>query len=125
MSQTRFGEKVEKRLVVQRQLFSERNSVYQDNWRKVGKVMEALYPDGITLRDQHDFNRHHILELMVVKLTRYTAVEGGHPDSLDDLGVYAAILAEIDQEILRNLPETEDAPESWETLRGRPINPKA
>jgi hypothetical protein len=76
-----------------------RNAVYGDNYKRVGAAMQALFPKGVRLEGEVAFNRWHILELMLVKLSRYAvAVERGesHQDSLRDLAVYAAILEEID-----------------------------
>jgi hypothetical protein len=81
-------------------IFRDRNPTYGENWRKVGPVMTALFPEGVSLRSEMDHARFHILMLIVVKLTRYANAweKGGHADSLDDLAVYAAMLAEIDVE---------------------------
>jgi hypothetical protein len=81
--------------------FRARNAVYGDNYLKVGKVMAALFPDGVTLRTVDDHNRFHIFMLAVVKLTRYVHNwdATGHADSCHDLTVYAAMLESIDEEI--------------------------
>lgn len=81
--------------------YKQRNAIYQDNFRVVGKVMEALFPGGApALHDHHDYNRWHIFELMIVKLTRYVANWGNpDPDSLLDLLPYVAILGAQDEEM--------------------------
>lgn len=101
-----FSKQVLLRLEEAAAVYKERNAVYKDNFRTVGKVMEALFPDGTNLAGEDDFNRWHILELMIVKLTRYTQNwdKGGHADSLADIGVYAAILSGIDSQIEEDLP---------------------
>lgn len=78
-----------------------RNAVYGDNFLKVGKIMETLFPDGITLKTADDHNRFHIFMLGVVKQTRYVHnwPSGGHSDSSHDLTVYSAMLEAIDAEI--------------------------
>lgn len=79
--------------------YFERNSVYGDNYKRVGGAMAALFPNGVKLDSEVAFNRWHILELILVKLSRFAvAVERGesHQDSIRDLAVYAAILEEID-----------------------------
>jgi hypothetical protein len=79
--------------------YNERNAVYGDNFKRVGGVMQALFPNGVKLDSDEAFQRWHILELAVVKLTRWAvSVERGesHQDSLRDLAVYSAILEEID-----------------------------
>ncbi len=82
-------------------IFEERHKVYGDNYKKVGTVMAALFPDGLDLKTADDHNRFHILMLDVVKLTRYAENwhKGGHRDSLLDKAVYNTMLASIDQEI--------------------------
>lgn len=79
-------------------LFADRNAVYKDNYIIVGKVMQALFPDGIELKHPDDFARWHLFELMIVKLTRYAVQyrSGGHPDSLNDMINYLAMLQVID-----------------------------
>jgi len=81
------------------QLYQERNAVYGDNYKRVGPVMANLFPDGVNLKTDDDFMRFHLLELIVVKLTRYchNYDAGGHEDSITDLGVYAFMLKEADQ----------------------------
>lgn len=81
-------------------VFEERNAVYQDAYLIVGKVTEALFPNGVTLVTEEDHNRWHLLELIIVKLTRYSANwKTGHKESMDDLIVYGAMLASLDDEI--------------------------
>jgi hypothetical protein len=79
--------------------FREKNKLYGDNWKMVGKVMTALFPNGIELKTPEDHNRYHILMLKIVKLTRYAVNwKKGHPDSIGDDMVYAAMLFSIDEE---------------------------
>jgi len=72
--------------------FEERNKVYGDNWLRVGEVMMALFPEGITLRTAEDFQRWHLFELIVVKQTRFANSGLTHPDSIRDTCVYSAML---------------------------------
>jgi hypothetical protein len=78
--------------------FRDRNKVYGDNFLRVGAVMQGLFPDGMTIKTEHDWNRLHILLLGVVKQTRYVQNwgKGGHQDSIRDSAVYAAMLEMID-----------------------------
>ncbi len=80
-------------------IYKERNKIYGDNYKVVGEVMKQLFPNGVELKTAQDFNRWHLLELLVVKLTRYCNnwKEGGHEDSIVDLGVYAFMVQEVDQ----------------------------
>lgn len=82
------------------ELFAERNGVYKDNYVIVGEVMRALFPDGVQISLSEDFERWHLFELFIVKLTRYAVQykEGGHDDSLNDMINYLAMLQVLDQE---------------------------
>lgn len=82
--------------------YAERQKVYGDNYKFVGDIMAALFPQGIKVVTADDWNRMHIFLLVVVKLTRYRQnfEAGGHSDSLIDMATYAAMLEEIDREIL-------------------------
>lgn len=95
-------------------LFAERNAVYKDNFRMVGKIMEAMFPDGIKLVTQDEHNKFHLFMLAIVKLSRYAInYEKGHKDSLDDLIVYFSMVAALDHEAAARLFELapeEDSP---------------
>lgn len=70
--------------------FRERNGKYKDNWRNLGDVMVALYPEGITLRTADDFVKFHLLEWTLGKVTRFVNSDDG--DSIEDAAVYAAMI---------------------------------
>lgn len=72
--------------------YRERNTVYNDNWRNVGKVMVALFPNGRSLGSEKAFNEWHLFELIVVKLTRFANSDFTHADSIHDIAIYAAML---------------------------------
>lgn len=72
--------------------FRERNAVYKDNYKVVGKVMSAFFPEGVTLTTEADHNFYHLFELLIVKLTRFTNSGLTHKDSIHDIAVYAAML---------------------------------
>lgn len=71
--------------------FRERNAVYGDNAHKVEAVMQALFPDGVTLKNQGDYHMWHLFELIIVKLTRFSNSGLTHQDSIHDLAIYAAM----------------------------------
>ena len=82
------------------QTFREKNAIYGNNWRLVGKVMRGLFPNGLEIQSAEDWERLHILLLMVVKMTRYAVnFKNGHADSIRDATVYGAMLEMIDEEI--------------------------
>lgn len=96
-----FGDRVLQTFEVAARTYEERNRVYKDNFRVVGRLMNAMFPNGAPkMSNEEDFNRWHIFELIIVKLTRYVQNwnQGGHKDSLDDILVYVAMLQEIDSE---------------------------
>lgn len=77
--------------------YEERNKLYGDNYKKFGRVMEAMFPNGLTLNTTQDFNRYGIFVQCASKLMRYAENlnKGGHQDSAHDLSVYAAMLEEL------------------------------
>jgi hypothetical protein len=77
--------------------YEQRNKLYGDNYKKFGRVMMAVFPNGLVLAGEDDFNRLGIFIQCVSKLTRYSEMltRGGHQDSAHDLSVYAAMLEEL------------------------------
>lgn len=75
--------------------FRERNKVYGDNYKRVGAAMVAMFPQGVHLKTEEDFNRWHLFELMVVKLTRFANTGLVHQDSIHDAAVYAAMVESL------------------------------
>jgi hypothetical protein len=75
--------------------FRERNKVYGDNYKRVGAVMAAMFPNGMTLVTEHDYNVWHLFELMVVKMTRFANSDLTHEDSIHDAAVYAAMVESL------------------------------
>jgi hypothetical protein len=75
--------------------YRERNKVYGDNYKRVGEVMVALFPQGVTINTKDEFNVWHLFELMIVKLTRFANSGLSHEDSIHDLAVYAAMVESL------------------------------
>ncbi len=75
--------------------FRERNAVYGDNYLRVGAVMRELFPDGMQLRTAEEFNKWHLFELMIVKLTRFVNSGLTHEDSIRDLVVYGSMVESL------------------------------
>jgi hypothetical protein len=75
--------------------YRERNKVYGDSWRKVGAVLAALHPDGVTLKTQADHELFHNWSLIVVKMARFATSGLTHRDSIHDAAVYAAMIESI------------------------------
>lgn len=77
------------------QTFQERNAVYKDNANNVANTMGALFPNGVVLNTPEDFNRWHLFELLIVKLTRFANSGLMHKDSIHDAMVYAAMVESL------------------------------
>jgi hypothetical protein len=75
--------------------YRERNKVYGDNYKRVGAVMAAMFPNGVDLFTEEDYNVWHLFELMVVKLTRFANSGLTHEDSIHDAAVYAAMVESL------------------------------
>ena len=75
--------------------YRERNAVYGSNYLHVGPVMKGLFPQGVILRTPDDFARWHLVELIVVKLSRFAVSGLTHADSIHDIGVYAAMVESL------------------------------
>lgn len=78
--------------------FQERNEKYDSAYKKHGHVMDALFPDGITIQGSADQNRMGVFVMIVGKLVRYANnfEDGGHHDSLHDLAIYSNMLKDLD-----------------------------
>lgn len=107
---TPFGRKAMRLMRQAASTYEMRNSVYKDNFLVVGRVMEALFPDGAPrLHDKEDFNRWHIFELLIVKLTRYVANwDNPDEDSLVDMIPYLAILGAQDEDLRETIKAQQD-----------------
>lgn len=70
--------------------YRQRNAVYGDNFRMVGKMMAVLFPDGVPKEVLHS-DQFHLFELTLVKLSRFAVSGLQHQDSVHDAGVYCAM----------------------------------
>jgi hypothetical protein len=79
--------------------YRKRNKVYGNNYKRFGSIMHSLYPNGVKLNTEHQWNRFGIILQLISKLSRYvTDPENGHLDSIHDAGVYCFMLEELDAE---------------------------
>ena len=78
--------------------YKERNKVYGDNYKSVGRVMKALFPNGVNLKTEEDFNTWHLFELVIVKITRFANSNLKHKDSIHDTAVYSAMIESLIKE---------------------------
>ncbi len=80
------------------QLYQERRKVYKRSDLNLGNVLEALFPNGVTIESNHDHIRFSLIVQIVTKLTRYANNwQGGHKDSIRDAMVYCAMLEAQDE----------------------------
>jgi hypothetical protein len=79
--------------------YRDRNAVYGDDYKKIGAMYVALFPNGLTVKTADDWQRLALLMAAVGKMRRYTNnfESGGHADSLLDLAVYSTMLKELDE----------------------------
>lgn len=105
-----FGQGVEAILGEALETYRARNAAYLYNAEKVGKVMEAMFPDGVTLKGAGDFHMFHLFELMMVKATRFANSGLKHTDSMRDCGVYSFMCENLveDHAITIHKPNKED-----------------
>ena len=81
-------------------IYKDRNKTYGDNYKNFGKVMSGIFPNGLTVQTEDDFNRLGVFVQLIAKATRYgNAFDKRHADSLDDTSVYAQMLRELDDDI--------------------------
>lgn len=76
--------------------FEQRNKLYGDNYKHFGKLMQGIFPRGLTIESVDDWNRLSLLMQAAAKLSRYgQSFTEGHVDSAHDAAVYAAMLEEL------------------------------
>ena len=75
--------------------FRQKNGAYGANYLMVGPIMTILFPNGVTLKTPEDFTKWHLVELIVIKLTRFACTNLDHHDSVHDMGVYAAMIESL------------------------------
>lgn len=82
-------------LIASADLYRDRNASYGDNYKRFGKVMHSLFPDGKKITGPDEWNQIGVFIQMVSKISRF--VDGGmhHDDSLEDLSVYSTMLREL------------------------------
>jgi hypothetical protein len=90
--------------------FRSRNPMYGENWKNVGNVMAAMFPNGITLRTPRDFVRFHFFDWTVGKLCRFVNADMEHTDSVHDAAVYLSMI-----EAFLSLEQKEDG--TWASKR--------
>ena len=70
--------------------FRGKNAVYGDNYKLVGDIIKVMFPDGVP--SELVYNAQWcLLELILVKLTRWTNSNLQHQDSIHDAAIYCAM----------------------------------
>lgn len=79
-----------------------RSELYGDNYKHFGSVMRGLFPEGLMVQTEDEWNRLGIVVQCASKLGRYcnSIAQGDRPhvDSAHDLSVYAAMLQELSEQ---------------------------
>jgi hypothetical protein len=80
--------------------YEKRNVEYANSYRKFGAVAAALFPEGLRVRTEEEWNRLGVFMWALSKMHRYAGrfADGGHADSALDLATYAAMLRELTTE---------------------------
>lgn len=79
---------------------SQRAEVY-GNYKIIGRVMDALYPDGFLVKGPDEWNRIILFLMIQNKLARISngIPTSSHRDSLDDISIYAQMLANFEDDL--------------------------
>lgn len=76
--------------------FEARNAAYGNAYAGIGRVLRAMWPDGLRIQGEEEFGRLALLIMCVGKMHRYaSSFATGHIDSARDAAVYAAMLEEL------------------------------
>jgi uncharacterized protein YeaC (DUF1315 family) len=82
--------------------YKERHDMYGDNYKRFGKILMELFPEGIHITNAEEASCLNLLIQIQGKITRYAEMlsigRGGHVDSAHDACVYAAMLESITDE---------------------------
>lgn len=85
--------------------FTERSQQYKSNWNMVGELTAVLFPNGVPVELLRK-PQFHLLELLLVKVSRYAVTDLTHRDSIHDAAVYATMceaVHELEMETLDDL----------------------
>lgn len=93
--------KADKLLEQKAELFRRKNKQYGSTYKEFGKVMLALFPEGIACVTEKSFTEFGIFHMLVHKIHRMSKTLGNPEkrdtllDSVRDLQVYGAMLEEL------------------------------
>lgn len=91
---------VPQRLAALAKIYEERGKVYAKDYQHLGASLKAIFPQGLLLETEEEFNRFALFIHLHGKMARYgqNIKKGGHADSLDDASVYAQLMRECDDD---------------------------
>lgn len=117
----------DQRLIDAAALFMQRNKQYGDNYRTIGPVLAAMFPDGLHVGGAEEMQRVFTIVMVVMKITRYAQNidRGGHQDSLDDMSVYSMMAAytdELDLQITKSMAQEPLSTRDSGSLVGYPFS---
>jgi hypothetical protein len=77
--------------------YEQRNTLYADNYKRIGPILQQLFPTGIPPMDAEGWVRFGLWFMQFSKCVRYAMQlrNGGHVDSAHDACVYSAMLQEM------------------------------
>ena len=74
--------------------YRERTALYGGNFETVGKLLAALFPDGVEPALLHS-PIFHLFMQQLNKIARFAATDCTHADSVHDCAVYGAIIESL------------------------------
>ncbi len=91
------------------ELYKRKNSDYGDSWKKTGKILNILFPEGIAINEEKKFTEFSIIIRKVDKLCRITNLlftekninikSESIVETCEDDGIYSFMLAEYINEV--------------------------
>ncbi len=81
-------------------LFKSRNKEYGSSYLSFGKLCDATFPDGLTIKGVKSWTRFGVIFQQLIKTTRiaqtFSRTGKAHLDSCRDAGVYSFMLEEVE-----------------------------
>ena len=97
--------RVAQRLRSRAALFKHKNRDYGEAYLRVGEILNALFPEGLLIKGEQKFSELGLLVRMLDKMFkganlrfkngRQAAKDGKTSDTLDDLGIYSLMWADL------------------------------
>ena len=80
------------------EMYRYKSTMYGNNYLQFGGIMKSMFPNGLTVKTEDEWNRLHLFIMNMIKTTRYAQNfnNGGHEDSVIDGIVYLAMLHQVD-----------------------------